>query len=409
AAPDALDEIDAIVAAAVAARTPTSWTARLAAACRRAWPWPVEPATPADPLHALRHHADAARDGRRVRFAGAAFGAMLDRLPRGEALPPWARGDLHVLFDLARATGADEAVQDRLFEVRFGKALDDAFSRNDHPSDIARLWDVMSGLPAPHVESNRHLQEVRLAPGRAESWYEGNSIHLSDRQLGTRPEAFDSAVRHEVGHAVHRKLDRAQGGIVSDWLADAFGWMEHRAGHDEEESSADNWLALLVPGWPALPHARRAMVRGAVRAALGPGQRWSPPAPPDLPAEHPWHADGFGPRLAFERTGARWYRSTQTWLRSGGRAFFYNFYYGRLMAVDERTLDMIDDCLPSRYAAMSPAEFFAEVYAAYFDPHPDGRARLPADVRDWMAAHVAGAPIPGAASPHDHARPEGDD
>ncbi|MBL8669379.1 MAG: hypothetical protein JNK11_01895, partial [Alphaproteobacteria bacterium] len=46
AAPDALDEIDAIVAAAVAARTPTSWTARLAAACRRAWPWPVEPATP---------------------------------------------------------------------------------------------------------------------------------------------------------------------------------------------------------------------------------------------------------------------------------------------------------------------------------------------------------------------------
>ena len=58
------------------------------------------------------------------------------------------------------------------------------------------------------------------------------------------------------------------------------------------------------------------------------------------------------------------------------------------MCVAESTLDLIDQHMPDRYAAMSPDEFFAELYALYYHPSDPRRQQIPADVLQWMAEHI---------------------
>ena len=49
------------------------------------------------------------------------------------------------------------------------------------------------------------------------------------------------------------------------------------------------------------------------------------------------------------------------------------------------------DRMPDPYAAMSPAEFFAELYALVYDLDDPQRAQLPPDVKAWMQAKLGAA------------------
>ena len=53
------------------------------------------------------------------------------------------------------------------------------------------------------------------------------------------------------------------------------------------------------------------------------------------------------------------------------------------MAVNESTLDLIAE-MPSSYAAMSPYEFFAELYALYYDLDDPKRISIPTSVVNWI-------------------------
>lgn len=201
----------------------------------------------------------------------------------------------------------------------------------------------------------------------------------------TNRERFEDIVRHEIGHAVHESKDSE----VNSWLENRFGWRVF----DSSELGIDQWVEMMG-GWGGLTPSQEQDVRDSLRTALGPGKRWAPGPTPSLPQDHPWYTADFGPRLAFERTGANWYRNFQTWHRSNGRAFFLNYWYCTLMAVDSSTLDLVA-VMPDAYASMSHYEFFAELYALYFDLDDDHRSAIPADVAMWLDQNI-GAPEPDA-------------
>jgi hypothetical protein len=134
-------------------------------------------------------------------------------------------------------------------------------------------------------------------------------------------------------------------------------------------------------------------------SALGTRSSWDPGPTPNVPAGHAWWRADFGPRLAYERTGSNWYQNHPRWYRHDGRAFFLNYWYKTLCVVDETTLALVAR-MPSSYAAMSPFEFFAELYALYHDLDDPLRGALPAEVIQWFE-NVVGMPraLPGAPAP----------
>lgn len=136
-------------------------------------------------------------------------------------------------------------------------------------------------------------------------------------------------------------------------------------------------------------------MRNMLRSAAGGSQSWNPGQVPQLPADHPWYGRDFGPRLAFEQSPAYWYSQFRTWYRVNGRAFFVNYWYATLVCVDTASLDLVER-MPDPYASMSHFEYFAEIYALYFDLDDPLRPNLPQNVMDWLRDNIG---VPDAAAP----------
>lgn len=321
-----------------------------------------------------------------------AFKSLLMRLPRGSALSGQAKQDLRRLFEWAKGSGQAK-LQDQLFELRFSVALDDAWYRNHDPDDIATLWTLLKNLPDAHVEGNSKLAELNLGAGGGGTYSpSAREIEIGLDELAFK-ERFEDTLRHEVGHAVHESRTK----LVDDWLWQRFGWAEFAP----SVSGVADWAALMGPkaGWAALSTGDKAQVRSLLEQACGPRAQWGPTVTPAAPASSPWRGAGFGPRLAFERSGARWWEQQAQWYRAQGKAFAINFWYGSLMCVNETTLDLVARRMPDAYAAMSPAEFFAEVYALHYDADDPQRPGLPADVRRWLDQQLGAAELSQPARP----------
>ena len=316
--------------------------------------------------------------------ASAAFKSMLARLPRGSALSSQGKKDLRTLFLWAKKNNL-QALQDRLFELRFGVGLDDSWYRNDDKNDIDTLWRLLKNLPDSHVEGNASLKEINLGTGGGGTYSPATmEIEIGSAELAFK-ERFEDTLRHEVGHAVHE----AHPDLVNGWLWQRFGWAEFQP----DTKGIDDWVALMGPGsgWPALTAAQKTQMRALLRQACGPGAQWGPTVTPAAPAGSPWRAAGFGPRLAFEKSGNNWFANNRLWHRAAGKAFAINFWYGTLMCVNVDTLDFIDTKMPDNYAAMSPAEYFAELYALYYDIGDKQRKNIPADVKKWLDGQLGEA------------------
>lgn len=349
----------------------------------RLWPGAHTPAAVAQ----LRVCADAVVKARWPDIESPGFVAMLAGLPRGARLSERARADLRTLLSFAK-TKNHQKLQDDLFEIRFGFALDDAWWRNDDPDDIETLWRVLDALPETHATGNGWIREIDLAPEGdpklAGSYSQATrEISIAPTELG-QPESLRRVIRHEVGHAVHASQEQ----VVTDWLGTRFGWRSFSL----DDDGIDEWVRL-AGGWGGLWEDDRRAVRAVLRAAVGPGSRWTPGPLPELTTTHPWHRPAFGPRLAFEQTGTDWYERYRSWHRVGGTAVFLNSWYATLMAVDLPTLDIVAR-MPRSFAAMSPKEFFAELYALYHDLDDRRRDDLPADVTAWMARTIGPAVAP---------------
>lgn len=354
---------------------------------------------PIDASALLRSFAERARQGGPVDPASADFRRMLRDLPRGSHLSGVAKRDLRDLRDFFRQLQPpNEALLDRLFEIRFDKGLEDEWAVNLATGDIPRIWDVLEALPPMNVEGNTKLLRINVNQYQGGGLYQwSGEIELGDAYIESAPAMFDSTVRHEIGHAVMAHIDATRNGMATRWVGERFGW---RYFDPKDSAQLEQWIQMMVPDWPNVPGETRRQIRDAVRASLGPGRSWGPPPPYQLPPGHLWNSPDFGPRLACERSTSNWFDSNRDWQRSadGSKTFFANYWYAWPMVVDTAALDMVNGFMPSTYAAMSYFEFFAELYALYFSPDDPRRQSIPDDVVAWFNANV-GTPVQNGGAP----------
>lgn len=339
------------------------------------WRWSPQPAA----LGSLREFAQAIETNEPVDLDGAKFTGMLTGLPRGNHLPTWAKQDLRTVYEYVKAAGR-AALEDDLFEIRFGFELEDDWSRNQDADDIDALWRLLKDLPDSNVEGNTRIRQLLLDEGKGGGWYSPSThdIAIGSRNLSNRS-SFENVVRHEIAHAVHEM----QTDLVNGWLEDTFGWRIF----GRNDADIDEWVALMG-GWGDLTVQQRRDVRLALRTALGGGSSWEPGPMPNLPPSHPWNRPNFGPRLAYENSKANWYAHHPGWYRANGRAFYLNYWYQTLMVVNADTLEQWVANMPDDYAAMSHFEFFAELYALYYDPQDPRRQIVTPAVQAWLDANI---------------------
>lgn len=331
-----------------------------------------------DPLDALHTFAETVSSGGKVPLSGKDFDRMVSRLPRGNQLPGRSKQDLATLFEYAKKA-KNERAEEKLLEVRFGVELEDEWALNKRTSDIDTIWQLFASLPITNVEGNTSLREIELTTGGGGVYYNG-VIEIGEAELGDR-ESFEDVLRHEVGHAVHEERDA----LVTPWLERKFGWRMFSASN----AGIDSWVKHMG-GWGDVRGRARAEVIQALKMAAGPGGRWGPGAAPRPPTGHAWWSDEFGPRLAYQKSGADWFQNFRAWHRAGDHAYFVNFWYANFMVVSTATLDSFVARMPDDYAAMSPYEFFAEVYALYYDQDDPQRKVIAddTDVAHWLDRHV---------------------
>jgi len=341
------------------------------------WRWSPVPSY----LNSLKGYAKQIREGKTISVTDKGFKDMLKYLPRGSQLPAWAKKDLYELLQFAKKKKLKK-LQDQLFELRFDRQLDDDWYLNDDPNDIDTLWKLMKDLPDTNVEGNTSLDELNLARGGG-GWYEPDTgdIYIGSEELFDK-ERFEDVVRHEVGHAVHEANDKK----INPWLKKQFGWMTF----DMDDKQIDAWVDLMGGYKTNDPQVIKEL-RKFLKAALGPGSEWGPPKYPVIPRNHAWWNPDFGPRIAFENSGNDWHERNDKWYRYKDKAFFCNFYYQQFMVVNSSTLDLINNGMPDKYAATSPFEFFAELYALFYDMDDPMRKNIPKEVKDWLNTNVGKA------------------
>jgi hypothetical protein len=343
-------------------------------------------------LGTLHDDADTVRRGGDIDLDSESFKSMVETLPRGSQLPTVAKVDLRDVEKYAKAHNRPD-IQDALFNVRFGFQLDDEWNLSRKPADIDGLWDLLKILPDTNVEGNSFIHEIFLKPGNGGGLYDPSSDDIEVTTDPADPNNFQNIMRHEVGHAVQAKLDSQQENLVTNFLTDQFGWRIFPGTSD----GAKSWVDLM-DGWDGLPPADRDRICDLLVTGLGPGGSWNPPLRPNPASSDPWWRADFGPRLSIEGTLQNWYDSNTKWYRKNGLAYFLNYWYRQFMVVPTSLLEFIDTKMPWDYAAMSPSEFFAELYALYYRLDAPLRTNIPPSIQQWFDEHV-GAPRASAPAP----------
>jgi hypothetical protein len=194
---------------------------------------------------------------------------------------------------------------------------------------------------------------------------------------------YAQVFRHEMGHAVDDKL----GAPVTDLRIHQAGWTQHEG--------ADAWIAALG-GYGNIPADLQPTVRGAVQAYLGKGNVFTAPTPTfeqtliaqlqglhpgneqciegkpnpvedDLARLRPLYPTNFLLRVCIASQGDNNYFRFAQWPGDGARVYFLNHYYAKPYSLSVATHNHLKQWGDSS-AAFSDKEWFAEIYAAWYDP-----------------------------------------
>jgi hypothetical protein len=323
-----------------------------------------------------RYAQDIERDRRAViDIDSNTFAEMLRLLPRAAELSAAAKNDLQILRGWAgtkrRQRNPRETLKEELWEIYFGKELRGGQAILK-PDVVERLWKVLDGLNGGEFEGNSFVDQIHLGSTGNGSFYNPSTDDIGiDKSALAKgqsydPSWFEQTVLHEVGHGVHAMHQKE----VDKMLGRDFGWARFR----NSEHGIDQWIKAMGGYPPGATGLQQQQIRSYVRQSAGNGHKWRAPARPQVPRDHPWHTEGFGPRLACERTvqapGApRWYDCYAGWYDQGPRRFFVNYYYAELMIVNEDALAYVKSGALDTYALMAPPEFFAELYMTVHAKH----------------------------------------
>jgi hypothetical protein len=304
-------------------------------------------------------------------FEDPRFSAVLDALPLTRQWDDVARAAGRIIVNAMEAAQKPLALV--LFRKRFGVALGEGWKDLAKAREIAQLWTLVEALPARDISG---IARIDLIAG-AMSFYEPDSrrIVLANTVIA-KPDTFAEKLRHEVGHFVRDGQQR----IVDEWLQQ-LGWRTF--GADE----LDDWVGLMG-GWGPIDDATRTLVATFLRNALGNGGTLEKIVPPgaDTIENNPAISQDLGPYAAYLGTTDNWFSTYEKWYAHGDWRFFINCYYCQFTAVKKTVLDIVY-AMGTSYAAMSPREFFAEVYRVYRTP---GMIQLlPETVRSWLDSALA--------------------
>ena len=319
----------------------------------------------------------------------------LQALPRGSALSQQQKDLIRVVFN----NSPDGQLATLLWcvAVRFNVAV----GKSSDPTDNGQQWDaaglrrmypVIEALPAGHVEKNPSLKKLSryLTTSGVSGWYgrKGeaaigyNSGALNDIQNSDVGDAlkgvnrFNKVIRHEVGHAVDRQMGWSAGSQPADNKRG--GWKQYGANY---ASVAADMVADSAGGiTSALTPEQRADVLTVIATDLG---ARTPGVTPANVRALPWYSglprpkrkavmdDPVFPalRAAFNNP---WYRE------AGGGPHLGSYVYEESYNNDwNRYRHDARGRKVSQYQFRAPGEWFAEAYAAYYEPDDRGRgARL---------------------------------
>jgi hypothetical protein len=202
-----------------------------------------------------------------------------------------------------------------------------------------------------------------------------------------RERLVDWTVRHEMGHSVDQQIKfmttRGRLNMFGGWqMHDTYDRRKEvakafllKAGFDDSESAklldtATDFLRVRPTGPTKMQDApdETAKLLGVPAASVSSKfQAFDDAAA--VATAHPWtFSDGGGQRVTHD-----------------GRMYHVDHYGTWVSYLSAARADAL-----SNYQFSSPGEWFAESYAAFYDPKKSSpaRARMPADVREWFTANL---------------------
>ena len=340
---------------------------------------------------------------------------LVAALPDGGKLSEWQEAMLHSVF--LSLPDSDLARLDSLFEKRFDMELkafepskgDTAIGVDWDAPQIRRLWTVLMHLPEADVENNESIDSMERYNQPGESgggWFWGykdqiamgfETSEINDtvtwQEEGDAVQGdvyFDHALRHEVGHAVDDRdgiMKSAMGNdICGAWKVGlkaeevAKIWLGASTGDVGSLTGAESDAALKVlvecmenesyidfgPDIAALPFWGDKGKAGQQRATKDPVYKQL-----EYALTSPW----YGQFKKDPHVGGRVYQVSQ-----GGWVSY------KIKAKDYRV---------SSYQWRAPGEWFADVYATYYDPKSPRGSQLNPNLKKWFEKRVPTPSEPG--------------
>ncbi len=358
-------------------------------------------------LKSLRHYASLHPKGP-IDTNSERFRRMLNFIPRGNRISDDAKRYLYKVCEILDNFPVDKRRSiEKLFEIRFNVDLGSGWYKSHH-THIWKLWAALKTLPDKHVEQNSEIKQIVLDTKDHRNGGTYNSgtgiIAIGDTLASTGSKTFfDKTVRHEIGHAVEDQRTK----LVKGWQKNVAGWKLY----SRSKPNIKKWIAEMG-GYGTkvkLTDTDKKDILDYIDSLLvkPTPASWLPdssiPAPRIKFAGRP-NVINSRPIQAvmgctdFTPPHQRWYQLNSSWVVYGGKAFSLNYWYSQLMVVDAKQLRSLMAFLPSSYAAMSPGEFFAEVYAYFYDPkYPTGSA-VPKSIKTWFEKNLGRSEGPSGAS-----------
>lgn len=342
---------------------------------------------------------------------------FIDALPRGSAMPPADRAALRLLFLSGTHVPMKIAMLNRRYNLRStSEDTTYAGAGNFESATLDRIWDVLARVPEQDFADNDWLTTltrrtnptaptpqgvtgsnrvtVGYDPSRLGDVESGAFTDPADQMRGTN--LFDTTLLHEMAHASDRKYHWTRDGGPFDTNRDLGAWQNHGLDYSAivDELAAGTSLAATFRIASELADVKRALTdamsskstnaetgfRNLAGATYGVGaDRWKPlwlrvSAHPIVAAiqdgqavRSPWNNPpaAVGNRI-YHDTDYRYWASYVSATRAGGKL--------------------------SRYQFRAKEDFFAEIYATYYETAPANPGRLVAawnvQVYQWFRDNV---------------------
>jgi hypothetical protein len=321
---------------------------------------------------------------------------ILSTFPAAGTLSSAQQAQLSEIFHNAD----DRGVWEKAFEVRFGVSIHETTFRlrarlGERVEDwtresLTRSWEVLAALPTSHVAGNADLvsyvrientqRDKRREAGKAAGtggWHH-DSTNTVGMKVGDDLDAenktdegdpldgvtrFDKVVRHEIGHAVDAQLDF----MTSRGSEEKFGgWEEHEG---DWEAILD--VAMTAFGCPAEGGGSLVPPMEQIEAGLKEAtakRNWGKFTDEIYDIELMSHPLVVGLKNGIE--GSPWYDG-RLGMKIGDKIYvlsYKNQWHSYMAKTHAQKV--------STYQFRAPGEWFAEAYAAYYDPASNGEGAL---------------------------------